>query len=166
MHVDARIQQSVVANLSARPLPVRCGPFVVGLDPAIEHPGINYATPVPGAPISGADVTALVAAFRSYGRKPRLEYVVSSAPGLEELLLAAGFAVEERHEYLVCTPGSLAVPPAPDGYELREPATDADRAALVTAQHAAFGADTIAAEADVARVRRLQGNGGDRKSVV
>src|SRR4051812_41814196 len=118
--MDLRIQQSVVANLSARPAPVEAGPFVIGLDPSTESPSINYATPRPAAAITSADVTALVTAFREAGRKPRLEYVTSCAPDLEALLAAAGFTVEARHDYLVCSAGSLTPPPTPDGFGLRE----------------------------------------------
>src|SRR5258707_15646205 len=100
--MDARIQQSVVANLSSRPTPVEIGPFVIGLDPGTASPSVNYATPRPGAPITVVDVAALVAAFREADRKPRLEFVTSCAPTLEALLLAAGFTVEARHDYLVC----------------------------------------------------------------
>ena len=158
--MDARIQQSVVANLSARPAPVEVGPFVIGVDPATDSPGINYASPRPDVAITPADVTALVAAFREAGRKPRLEYVTSCAPGLEALLAAAGFTVEARHDYLVCSPGSLTTPPTPDGFDLREPATEEHCAAMVSAQHDAFGGELMASEADVARVRRLQSSGG------
>jgi len=158
--LDARIQQSVVANLSARPAPVEVGPFVIGVDPATDNPGINYASPQPGAAITPADVTALVAAFGEAGRKPRLEYVTSCAPGLEALLTAAGFTVEARHEYLVCSPGSLTTPPTPDGFDLREPSTEEQRAAMMSAQHDAFGGEPVASEADVARIRRLQSSGG------
>ena len=157
---DARIQQSVVANLSARPAPVEAGPFVLGLDPATDSPNINYATPRPGAAITAADVTALVAAFRAADRKPRLEYVVTCAPGLEALLLAAGFAVEARHEYLICERDTLRVPATPAGFHLREPVTDADRTALVAAQNEAFGGEPVATEADAARMRRLAERGG------
>ncbi len=160
MNVDARIQNSVVANLAARPAPVESGPFVIGVDPGTDNPGINYATPRPGADITSADVSALVEAFKNVNRKPRLEYVVNCAPGLEALLLAAGFAVEERHEYLTCLSGSLTPPPTPEGFVLSEPATDADREAMVTAQHAAFGAPPAAVDADVARMSRLQSRGG------
>jgi ribosomal protein S18 acetylase RimI-like enzyme len=160
MILDVRIQQSVVANLAARPTPVHVGPFVIGVDPGTASPGINYATPVPGATISAAEVTALVAAFREYGRQPRLEYVVSTAPGLERLLLDAGFTVEGRYEYLVCTPDSLVVPATPSGYELREPVTDAEIAAMTEAQGEAFGGEGAATEADIARIRRLASRGG------
>ncbi|WP_041834271.1 GNAT family N-acetyltransferase [Actinoplanes sp. N902-109] len=158
--MDARIQQSVVANLSGRPAPITVGPFVIGVDPGTDSPGINYATPIPGSPITATDVTALIAAFRSAKRKPRLEYVTSTAPDLEALLLGAGFTVEERHEYLICTPATLTVPPTPDGFELLAPSTDEQRIAMVSAQHAAFGGDTAATTADATRMARLQSRGG------
>ncbi|MFI5937046.1 GNAT family N-acetyltransferase [Actinoplanes sp. NPDC051494] len=158
--MDARIQQSVVANLSTRPAAVDSGPFVLGLDPATDNPGINYATPRPGTRITGADVTAMVKAFRQADRKPRLEYVTSSAPDLEALLLAAGFTVEARHDYLVCDPASVVLPSAPDGFEVHPPATDDQRIAMVDAQSEAFGGDPGATPADADRMRRLQSRGG------
>lgn len=161
--MDARIQQSVVANLSSRPAPVHVGPFVVGIDPATPNPGINYATPVPGAPITASDVTAMVKAFQEANRQPRLEYVTGCAPGLEALLLEAGFTVEARHEYLVCLPSGLVVPPAPDGVDLRAPSTDEERAAMTSAQFEAFSGELLspdAVTADVARITRLQSKGG------
>jgi predicted GNAT family acetyltransferase len=159
LNVDARIQQSVLSNLSSRPAPIESGPFVIGFDPGTPNPGINYATPRPDAEISAADVTALVAAFETANRQPRLEYVTTSAPGLEELLVAAGFTVEARHEYLICVPGTLAVPATPAGFVLRDPADDADRLAMVTAQREAFGGPA-AGDADVERMSRLQSLGG------
>ncbi|MFI6255765.1 GNAT family N-acetyltransferase [Micromonospora zamorensis] len=158
--MDVRIQQSVVANLSNRPAPVEVGPFVIGMDPTTASPHINYATPHPGAVITAADVTALVAAFRAADRKPRLEYVISCAPDLEALLVAAGFIVEARHTYLVCVPGALTTPPTLDHLKLHEPGTDAERAALIGAQNEAFGGDPVASSADVARLRRQQEAGG------
>jgi ribosomal protein S18 acetylase RimI-like enzyme len=160
LNIDVRIQQSVVANLSKRPAPVEAGPFVIGVDPTTNSPGINYATPRPGTAITAADVTALVAAFRAADRKPRLEYVTSCAPGLEALLAAAGFIVEARHTYLLCLPGTLKTPPTLDHFDLHGPGTDVQRAALISAQNDAFGGDPVASEADVARLRRLQGAGG------
>jgi GNAT superfamily N-acetyltransferase len=158
--MDVRIQQSVVANLSHRPAPVEVGPFVIGMDPTTTSPSINYATPRPGTAITAADVTALVAAFRAADRKPRLEYVISCAPGLEALLTAAGFIVEARHTYLLCVPGTLKTPPTPDHLDLHEPGTDSQRVALISAQNEAFGGDPVASETDVARLRSLQGAGG------
>ncbi|GLY07540.1 MULTISPECIES: GNAT family N-acetyltransferase [Actinoplanes] len=158
--MDLRIQRSVVSTLRSRRQSVESGPFVIGIDPETDSPFINYATPVPGAPITAADVTALVKAFGEAGRRPRLEYVTVTSPGLETLLLDAGFAVEERHDYLNCTPGSLIVPPAPDGFTLADPATDDDRAGLAAAQNEAFGGTPVAYPDQIKRFRRLQENGG------
>lgn len=159
MSVDLRIQQSVVANLAGRPAPVESGPFVLGIDPATDSPHINYASPRPGAAITAIDVDNLVSAFRAAALKPRLEYVVNCAPNLEELLLAAGFTVEERHEYLTCAPSSLVVPEV--DFEVREPVTRDDRAAMVDAQGSAFEGDSyVGTDAAVDGVERLQKRGG------
>jgi ribosomal protein S18 acetylase RimI-like enzyme len=158
--MDARVQRSVIANLSMRPKAIEVGPFVIGWDPTTASRFINYATPQLDAVVTAADVTALVAAFRDIDRVPRLEYVVSCAPGLEQQLLDAGFTVEARHDYLVCSPDSLTVPAVPDGFELAEPATDEQRAGQVAVQNEAFGGEPAVTPADIARVRRTQDNGG------
>lgn len=160
LNVDARIQHSVVATLTGRPAPIEVGPFVLGLDPGTDSPHINYATPRPGATVTPADVAALVAAFREVDRLPRLEYVTACAPSLEGLLGAAGFGVEARHDYLICTPHSLTVPPPPPGFVVRAPGTDPQRLALVSAQNEAFGGEATATAEDAARMRRLQSRGG------
>jgi ribosomal protein S18 acetylase RimI-like enzyme len=159
--MDLRIQRSVVSNLRNRPKAIESGPFVAGLDPETTNPFINYASPVPGVPITAADVADLVTAFTGAGRKPRLEYVVSCAPELENLLLAAGFTVEARNQYLICTPETLSANPVPDGLTLAEPTTDPDRAGVVATQNEAFGglADDRP-EVAVARIRRTQERGG------
>jgi ribosomal protein S18 acetylase RimI-like enzyme len=156
--MDLRIQRAVVANLRTRPNAVESGPFVLGLDHGTDSPHINYATPVPGAEITAADVRALAEAFGD--RPPRLEYVTSRAPGLEQLLLDAGFAVEASNEYLTCTPATLAAPPTPDGYELFAPDTDDEIAGVITVQNAAFGFPGPAGPGDVERQRRVRQRGG------
>ena len=158
--MDPRIQRSVTSNLRTRPKVLEIGPFVAGLDPDTDSPHINYASPVPGVSITAADVDALVGAFIDAGRKPRLEYVVSCSPELENLLLAAGFAVEARHRYLICTPQTLTTPLVPDGFFLAEPTMDRERAALVAAANEAFGEAPQASAADIARVGRTQERGG------
>ncbi|GAA3273896.1 GNAT family N-acetyltransferase [Dactylosporangium vinaceum] len=155
--MDLRIQRAVVANLSTRPNAVETGPFVLGLDHGTDSPHINYATPVPGAEITAADVDALVAAFG--GRPPRLEYVTTCAPTLERLLLDAGFAVEARNEYLVCTPATFIAQPVPAGFELFVPDTDAEIAGVIGVQHEAFGSPGAASPADVDRQRRARDRG-------
>src|SRR4051812_45680491 len=106
-HVDERIQLSVVEALASREHSLDVGPFVIGWNPDNDNKYFSYATPRPGREVRAEDVAALVDAFRSIGRTPRLEYVVSSAPALEGLLLAGGFQVEARHDYLVCTPATF-----------------------------------------------------------
>ncbi|BCJ41460.1 hypothetical protein GCM10010168_55410 [Actinoplanes ianthinogenes] len=156
--MDLRIQRAVVANLANRPNAVECGPFVIGFDDSSDSPFINYATPVPGAEITAADVAALVAAFGD--RKPRLEYVVSCAPALEKLLIEAGFTVEVRHEYLVCTPSTFVEPPTPDGFALIEPVSDDELHGMIAVQSAAFGELYTPNPAEADRQRRNQQRGG------
>jgi ribosomal protein S18 acetylase RimI-like enzyme len=160
LSVDLRIQQSVVANLASRPAAVESGPFIVGIDPATDSPNINYATPRPGAEIKASDVEALVETFRSAGLRPRLEYVVNCAPTLEELLIAAGFTVEERHEFLICPTESLVPPPPVDGFSVRSPENRSERAALVAAQGEAFGGAFEVSDTDVDRLEALLRRGG------
>ncbi|MEK8107203.1 hypothetical protein NKG94_22360 [Micromonospora sp. M12] len=68
--------------------------------------------------------------------------------------------MEARHTYLLCVPGTVTTPPTPDGFNLCEPGTDDQRAALISAQNEAFGGDPVASTADVARLRRQQEAGG------
>jgi ribosomal protein S18 acetylase RimI-like enzyme len=156
--MDLRIQRAVVANLSTRPHAIESGPFVLGLDHGTDSPHINYATPVPGAEITAADVAGLVTAFG--GRPPRLEYVTSCAPDLEKLLLDAGFAVEARNEYLTCTPATLVDQPVPAGYELFVPETDEEIGGVIAVQNEAFGSPGAARPADIDRHRRVSRHGG------
>ncbi|BBH63508.1 hypothetical protein ACTI_01930 [Actinoplanes sp. OR16] len=158
--MDQRIQLSVVSHLRTRPQATEVGPFVAGLDPDTDSPWVNYATPQPDAKITVADVEALIAAFTEARRKPRLEYVTSTAPELEDLLLASGFTVEARQEYLICTPAFVTASPVPPGLRLKEPTTDPDRAALRAATNEAFGEAPQASETDVARLRHNQESGG------
>ena len=91
---------------------------------------------------------------------PTWPRVTSCAPGLEQQLIDAGFTVEARHDYLVCSPDSLTVQVLPDGFELAEPATDAQRVGQVAVQNEAFGEQPVATPADITRLRRMQDNGG------
>lgn len=158
MITDFRVQNSVITQLGARPNVVETRAFVIGWDPTTESRFINYATPRVGD-IDAADVDELVSAFGTIGRMPRLEYVPGLAPGLETLLLAAGFTVEARHEYLTCAPEGLVIPPLPEGITLHEMASDDDRHDAVAVQSVAFGGDGVVSGDDIARVRRNQEKG-------
>jgi ribosomal protein S18 acetylase RimI-like enzyme len=158
--VDERIQLSVVEALATREHTLDVGPFVLGWNPDNDSRYLSYATPRPGREIRGEDVALLIETFRSLGRTPRLEYVVSAAPALEELLLAGGFQVEARHDYLVCTPSTFRLAPVPPGFSVFEPRTDDDLRDLAAAQREAFEGIFEGTDEAVERGRRTQQRGG------
>ncbi|MEW1912095.1 GNAT family N-acetyltransferase [Kitasatospora sp. NPDC085895] len=160
--MDTPVQSFAVANLRRRPLVVETGGFVAGFDPDTTSPYINYATPLPGAEPTAADVAGLVAAFRDRGLKPRLEFAPDSAPLVERALLAAGFTVEAVHEYLVCTPATLTPPrygnaPVPT---VEAPGGDTDYAAIDAALSEAFAGEFTSSPEGAARLRRTEDGGG------
>ncbi len=160
--MDKTVQLSVIAQLQRRPEVVDVGPFVIGWEPNLDSRFVNYATPRLDCVITPDDVAALVAAFREIGRVPRLEYVISTAPDLEQQLSAAGFTVEVRHDYLVCSPDSLVVPTVPAGFELAEPTTDDERAGMIAAQGEAFeGQVTVYGALTAAITQRLFAAGAE-----
>ena len=118
------------------------GCFDVHLRPEQPAPGSNYAIPHDGARPTAADVAELVAAFESAGRVPRLEYLPSTAPEAEDVLLAHGFEVELRTTVMACdAPGLADVPPPPGVtlHALDEHATLEEADALMRVQAEAFG---------------------------
>ncbi|MGW4885107.1 GNAT family N-acetyltransferase [Streptomyces murinus] len=162
MHTD--VQSFAVAHLLRRPAASRVGGFVVGFDPATTSPYVNYATPVPGAEPTDADVADLIAAFRTRGLLPRLEFAPDAAPAVEPALRRAGFTTEAVHEYLVCTPATLTVPGAAPEPEARvrveAPVTDEDYLAIDTALSEAFGGEWAPSPEGAARLRRTEEGGG------
>ncbi|GAA1036458.1 GNAT family N-acetyltransferase [Streptomyces murinus] len=162
MHTD--VQSFAVAHLLRRPAACRVGGFVVGFDPATTSPYVNYATAVPGAEPTDADVADLIAAFRTRGLLPRLEFAPDAAPAVEPALRRAGFTTEAVHEYLVCTPATLTVPGAAPEPEARvrveAPVTDEDYLAIDTALSEAFGGEWAPSPEGAARLRRTEEGGG------
>ncbi|SEG89346.1 FR47-like protein [Actinacidiphila yanglinensis] len=161
--MQTNVQSFAVANLRRRPEVVETGGFVAGFDPATDSPYINYATPLPGAEPTAADVAALVAAFRSRGLKPRLEFAPDRAPSVEPALRAAGFGTEEVHEYLVCRPGTLTPPPRigdGPGHLVESPAADEEYTAIDAALAEAFEGEFASSPEGAARLRRIQEGGG------
>ncbi|MEU6465702.1 GNAT family N-acetyltransferase [Streptomyces sp. NPDC046976] len=156
MHTD--VQSFAVAHLLRRPAAHRVGGFVVGFDPATTSPYVNYATPVPGAGPTDADVADLIAAFRTRGLLPRLEFAPDAAPAVEPALRRAGFTTEAVHEYLVCTPATLTVPGA--RARVQTPVTDEDYVAIDTALSEAFGGEWAPSPEGAARLRRTEEGGG------
>ncbi|BCJ28769.1 GNAT family N-acetyltransferase [Actinocatenispora sera] len=158
--MDTQIQRFAVANLRRRPLVVETGGFVAGFSPDTDSPYLNYATPLPGAAPTANDVAGLVAQFRDRGLLPRLEFAPQAAPRVEPALRAAGFTTEAVHEYLVCTPDTLTVPRAVSVPRVQTPATDEQYAALDAALGEAFGDGFASSPEGVARLRRMQDDGG------
>ncbi|MGH3761724.1 GNAT family N-acetyltransferase [Actinophytocola sp.] len=135
----------------------RVGPFLATFSPDTANPYLNYAIPDDGARPTRSDVDALTAAYRSRDLVPRLEFLVATAPDAEPVLRAAGYVVERRIPVLLCPPGALVTPPAPEGVELVVPESDVDFKGMVGAQHEAFG-DT--SPVDVAGARAWLEKGG------
>jgi ribosomal protein S18 acetylase RimI-like enzyme len=158
--MDNQVQIFSVASLRRRPVVVETGGFVAGFYPDSDSPYLNYATPLPGAQPTGQDVAALVGAFRERGLLPRLEFAPEAAPAVAPALRAAGFATEAVHEYLVCTPATLAVPDSPAARQVRIPATDEEYATLDAALSEAFDSAFPSSAAGAARLRRFQESGG------
>ncbi|MDG4859562.1 GNAT family N-acetyltransferase [Streptomyces sp. T-3] len=167
--MDIDVQSFAVANLRRRPAATEVGGFIAGFDPATTSPYINYATPLPGACPSSGDVAALVDAFRERGLTPRLEFAPDGAPAVEQALRRAGFTTEAVHEYLVCTPATLTVPPLPGTVrpgaglvpsQVEVPCTDEDFAAVDAALSEAFAGEFAASAEGAARLRRIEECGG------
>jgi ribosomal protein S18 acetylase RimI-like enzyme len=158
--MDTQIQRFAVANLRRRPVVVETGGFVAGFSPDTDSPYLNYATPLPGAAPTADDVAGLVAQFRDRGLLPRLEFAPQAAPEVEPALRAAGFTTEAVHEYLVCVPDTLTVPRAGSVPRVETPVTDEQYAALDAALGEAFGDGFASSPEGVARLRRMQEDGG------
>ncbi|SNS47402.1 FR47-like protein [Streptosporangium subroseum] len=160
--MGTNVQSFAVANLRRRPVVVQTGGFVAGFDPGTTSPYINYATPMPGARPTGRDVAALIEAFRERGLKPRLEFAPDAAPAVEPALREAGFTVEEGHEYLVCNPATLTMPPVTNEVALlvETPSTDEDYGSIDAALSEAFAGVFASSAEGAARLRRTQENGG------
>ncbi|MBO3751422.1 GNAT family N-acetyltransferase [Streptosporangiaceae bacterium NEAU-GS5] len=158
--MDTNVQSFAVANLRRRPEVVQTGGFVAGFDPSTTSPHINYATPLPGAAPTSRDVAVLIEVFRGRGLKPRLEFAPDAAPAVETALRGAGFTIEETHEYLVCTPATLTMPPVSAALLVEIPSTDEDYASIDATLTEAFTGEFASSPEGAARLRRIQENGG------
>ncbi|SFW56936.1 GNAT family N-acetyltransferase [Amycolatopsis australiensis] len=137
----------------------RVGPFLATYTPGTAHPMLNYAIPDDGARPTAAEIGALTEAYRRRGLLPRLEYFTDVTPGLENLLVGAGYQLERRVPLMTCAPGERVDRPGPPGIRLRAPESDADFRRLRSAQNTAFGEP---GEVGDAEVERLKANTGVR----
>jgi GNAT superfamily N-acetyltransferase len=135
----------------------RIGPFIATFTRETDNPYLNYAIPDEGSSATPSDVDALVAAYRARMRKPRLEYISSTAPEIERLLLAAGFEVEGRLPLMTCTDARVAIP---DGIELLAPATNDDFRGVADVQWEAYGEPGHLPQRAIDGLRRTADTGG------
>jgi ribosomal protein S18 acetylase RimI-like enzyme len=155
-----RIHAYLRAAAAARRATERVGPFVATFDEASSNPFLNYAIPDDGATPSADDVRQLVAVFTARHRAARLEYLPVASPGVEPMLLAAGFVAEGRPMLMTCARGQqCAVPDAPG--IVFEVATDVGaHRRSVEATHEAFGETAPVTASDVERMQTLTRAGG------
>ncbi|HEY9638312.1 MAG TPA: hypothetical protein V6D14_33290, partial [Coleofasciculaceae cyanobacterium] len=137
--MESRIQSYLRFAASQQRDTERIEPFVATFNRYNDNPFLNYAIPDDNAVPSVGDVNALITAYEKRGRKPRLEYIASLAPAVEEVLLSAGFTVEGRLPLMVCAPGAEQLLPTPPGIELIVPTSDAQMLATITVQNEAYG---------------------------
>ncbi|MBW4671364.1 MAG: GNAT family N-acetyltransferase [Cyanomargarita calcarea GSE-NOS-MK-12-04C] len=137
--MDSRIQSYLRFAASQQRDTEQIGPFLATFNRHSANPFLNYAIPDENAIPSLTDINALIAAYSKRSLKPRLEYVATLAPAVEEALTEAAFTVEGRLPLMTCTPGSEQYLPIPEGIELIMPVSDAEILATVTAQNEAYG---------------------------
>ena len=145
---DAQLVHAYLRAMAARPGAEQVGPFAALFsdDPS---PFANYAIPLDFAAPSPEDVAALVAAFQTRDRKPRLEYVPAAAPAVEAALAAAGFTVELRPPLMTRRPDGSTPPPPPEGFDLAFVTDPVEVRAARAVQGEAFGEPRPPSDAEV-----------------
>lgn len=139
---------------------VRLPPFTLFCHPEDAFPHFNYA--IPAEPVTG-DVTEPLAEVRvacaARGRLPRFEFVEAFAPELGAQLVAAGFVLEGRFPFMLCTPETWQAVPAVTGLAVMRVGPDAplgDVCDVVMVQQRGFGAgDESPTDEEAERFRLL-----------
>ena len=139
---------------------IRVTPFSVLFDLEDDNPYRNYAYPDEGATADIDSIGALIEAFASRRRTPRLEFIPELAPSLRNALIDAGF--QDEHFLPLMTrssnaSGMASLPPSNAQYKLA--LSDEDLKTAAGVQNAAYQAGPVTA-ADVDRLRRLVDRGG------
>ena len=97
--MDSRIQSYLRFAASQQRDTQQIGPFLATFNRHSANPFLNYAIPDDAATPSLTDVNALIAAYESRGRKPRLEYVATLAPAVEEAFLHPCWILYNRRNF-------------------------------------------------------------------
>lgn len=137
---------------------VRLGSFLATFNRQSDNPYLNYAIPDDGAEPADAEVAALVDAYRTRSRRPRLEYVAALAPAVEPALVAAGFTAEGHLPLMIYrgTGDQAAV----DGVELVTATSDEELRGVAAVQWEAYGESGPLPERAVHGLRSTLANGG------
>lgn len=154
--LESRIHAYLRASASERAQ--RLGPFLLLLD---EHdPGryFNYAVPDDDLEPTPTDIAALIAAFRTRSRTPRLEYLPAVCSALEPALLTAGFVVEARVPILTCSPDNAATR-EPLGVHVLLATQEDEICKAADVQAEAYG-QSVTTDHDATRLRRVIDRGG------
>jgi len=138
VNVAERVQASIRAVNAAERESVVAGSFTLYRSRASDHPYLNYAVPAAGA-TDWRGIDALREAFTARGLQPRLEFIAERAPGLEEALAAAGFALQARVPVMTCPAQDLREVPAPAGVVIARVLSGPDVRPMMEVQSAAFG---------------------------
>jgi ribosomal protein S18 acetylase RimI-like enzyme len=136
--VAEQVQASIRAVNAAEREAIVAGPFTLYRSRASDHPYLNYAVPDAGA-VAWDGIDELRAAFAAQGLRPRLEFVVECAPGLEAALAADGFELQGRFPVMTLPAEDLREVPAPDGVVIARVLPGGDVGALLRTAAEAFG---------------------------
>ncbi|HEX5823258.1 MAG TPA: GNAT family N-acetyltransferase [Candidatus Limnocylindrales bacterium] len=145
--ITAYLRRSIVAGRDNE----RIGPFLASFSRTTKNQYLNYAIPDDDASPTGADIDALARAYETRGLRPRLEYLPSCAPRVEEALLAGGFSPEGRLVLMLA--GADQAPALPDGIELLRPTSDDELRGLRVVQHEAYDDPDPVDDATIGRLR-------------
>ncbi len=136
----------------------RVGPFLATFNRDSDNRYLNYAIPDDGAQPTEADVAALLEAYRTRARLPRLEYVAALAAAVEPALFAAGFVAEGRLPLMVYR-GDVEHSPV-DGVELVLAQSNEELRGVAAVQWEAYGEGGLLPDRAVDSLRTTLANDG------
>jgi ribosomal protein S18 acetylase RimI-like enzyme len=136
------------------------GPFLATFSARTKNRFRNYAIPDDDARPNRDEIQRLIEAYNKRDRIPRLEYLPSMAPAVEEVLLDAKFVVEARLPVMTLSPENFQDKQLIEGLNFMAPESDKDLHATARVQNEIFGERETTHE-DVARLKStLESNGG------
>lgn len=156
---DRAIMAFIRESRRARALP-RVGPFALLVTQGTRLRFLNYAIPDDDADPKDSELDALVAAFWTADRMPRVEFLPSVAPALEPRLTARGWTVEDRLPLMTYTETAVRHLPAPEGIVVDAAWDDATLLEMARLQHEVFDDPEPADARTVDRLRSSLAHGG------